>query len=78
MQRREFLSAMSLGGYSLLANPSGLPASSPLQPALPGNEPGEQRTLIGCVSWNFHSLAPGAHPEQAIDATRKAGGRLGR
>jgi len=22
---------------------------------------------IGSVSWNFHSLAPGAHPEEAID-----------
>ena len=25
------------------------------------------RPKIGSVSWNFHSLAPGAHPEQAID-----------
>ena len=25
------------------------------------------RPKIGCVSWNFHSLAAGAHPEEAID-----------
>jgi sugar phosphate isomerase/epimerase len=25
------------------------------------------RPKIGSVSWNFHSLAPGAHPEEAID-----------
>jgi sugar phosphate isomerase/epimerase len=31
----------------------------------PGN--GERRARIGSVSWNFHSLAPGAHPEEAID-----------
>jgi len=67
MQRREFLSAMSLSGYSLLANPCGSPACPPLQPALPENEPSRPRTMIGCVSWNFHSLAPGAHPEEAID-----------
>jgi len=28
---------------------------------------GNQRPRIGSVSWNFHSLAPGAHPEEAID-----------
>jgi sugar phosphate isomerase/epimerase len=66
MQRREFLSAMSLWGCSLLANPSAAPASS-LLPVQPFNESGERRAKIGCVSWNFHSLAPGAHPEEAID-----------
>jgi sugar phosphate isomerase/epimerase len=25
------------------------------------------RPRLGCVSWNFHSLAPGAKPEEAID-----------
>lgn len=25
------------------------------------------RARLGSVSWNFHSLAPGAHPEEAID-----------
>ncbi len=28
---------------------------------------GGRRARIGSVSWNFHSLAPGAHPEEAID-----------
>ena len=67
MQRRHFLSTMGLAGYSLLTNASGSPASSSHQPALPGSEPGKRRNMIGCVSWNFHSLAPGAHPEEAID-----------
>jgi sugar phosphate isomerase/epimerase len=58
---------MSLGGYSVLANASASPASPSLSPALPGNAPGERRAKIGCVSWNFHSLGPGAHPEEAID-----------
>jgi len=67
MRRREFLSAMGLGGYSLLASAGGSPAPPPVQPALPGNEPGKRRNKIGSVSWNFHSLGPGAHPEEAID-----------
>lgn len=67
MRRREFLSAMGLGGYSLLASGGGSPAPPAVQPAVPGNEPGKRRNKIGCVSWNFHSLAPGAHPEEAID-----------
>jgi sugar phosphate isomerase/epimerase len=58
---------MSLGGYSFFAHASGSPAPAPLHPDPPENEPGKRRTLIGCVSWNFHSLAPGAHPEEAID-----------
>jgi len=67
MRRREFLSAMGLGGYSLLASAGGSPAPPPVQPVLPGNEPGKRRNKIGSVSWNFHSLGPGAHPEEAID-----------
>lgn len=47
MDRREFVSAVVLGG-SLMAAPMGRPK-------------------IGSVSWNFHSLEPGAHPEEAID-----------
>ena len=67
MQRRGFLSAMSLGGYSLLAGAGPSHASPPPTPALPANGPGGRRAKIGCVSWNFHSLGPGAHPEEAID-----------
>ena len=65
MQRREFISAVSLGGYSLLGGASAAPAAEPISSALPG--PGGRRARIGCVSWNFHSLGPGAHPEEAID-----------
>jgi len=67
MQRREFISAVSLGGYSLLAGADPSLAAPASQPPLPGNGPGGRRAKIGCVSWNFHSLAPGAHPEEAID-----------
>jgi sugar phosphate isomerase/epimerase len=66
MQRRDFISAVSLGGYSLLAGASAAaPAAEPGSSALPA--PGGRRAKIGCVSWNFHSLGPGAHPEEAID-----------
>ena len=66
MQRREFISALGLGGYSLLDGASSARAASqPIPSAPPG--PGGRRAKIGCVSWNFHSLAPGAHPEEAID-----------
>ncbi len=67
MQRRDFLSAMGLGGCSLLAGAGPLHASPTPTPALPANGPGGRRAKIGCVSWNFHSLGPGAHPEEAID-----------
>lgn len=32
-----------------------------------------RRPRLGSVSWNFHSLAPGAHPEQAIDIIGELG-----
>ncbi len=59
MKRREFFPVVGLGGslFSLAQ------ASPPLQSAVEGRG----RAKIGCVSWNFHSLAPGAHPEDAID-----------
>ncbi len=53
MNRREFVSAMVMGG-SL----AGAPA---------------QRPKIGSVSWNFHSLAPGHNPEEAIDIVGSLG-----
>jgi sugar phosphate isomerase/epimerase len=64
MRRREFFSALSLGGAWVTANPPGW--TSDPHP-LPVNEGGKQRARISSVSWNFHSLAPGAHPEEAID-----------
>jgi len=73
MQRRDFLSAVGLGGYSLIggANPS--PASPFPTQGLPANGSGGRRAKIGCVSWNFHSLGPGAHPEEAIDTIGSLG-----
>src|SRR5581483_12461704 len=33
----------------------------------------EKRLKLGSVSWNFHSLEPGAHPEEAIDIVGSIG-----
>jgi sugar phosphate isomerase/epimerase len=66
MKRREFISALGFGSYFLMASAGGLRAA-PAPIAVPGEESGSRRAKIGCVSWNFHSLAPGAHPEEAID-----------
>ena len=39
-----------------------------IQPSLAAeNGPPKGRPKIGCVSWCFHTLAPGGHPEEAID-----------
>jgi sugar phosphate isomerase/epimerase len=66
MRRREFVSALGLGGYSWIARA----AHAPVKAFPMGSPPDEAeggRVKIGCVSWNFHSLGPGAHPEEAID-----------
>jgi sugar phosphate isomerase/epimerase len=65
MQRREFFPALGAAG-SLIAAGSrawATPQASPPQPTQEAN----RRPKIGCVSWNFHSLAPGGHPEEAIN-----------
>ena len=67
MKRREFIPALGLGGYLLMTNEGGLAAPQPNSPALPEGEGGKRRAKIGSVSWTFHSLGPGAHPEEAID-----------
>jgi sugar phosphate isomerase/epimerase len=67
MRRREFFPTLGLGSYFLFTKTDELATLRPNQPAPPGNEAGKQRPKIGSVSWNFHSLAPGAHPEEAID-----------
>jgi sugar phosphate isomerase/epimerase len=67
MRRREFIPALGLGGYFFMANAGGRGAPQPNSPLQPDREGGKQRAKIGSVSWNFHSLAPGAHPEEAID-----------
>jgi sugar phosphate isomerase/epimerase len=63
MKRREFISALGVGGCTWMAGAAGLPS----QPSSSGSEGGKRQIRIGSVSWNFHSLAPGAHPEEAID-----------
>lgn len=67
MKRRDFVSALGLGGYLVLGNSDGLPRPEPRPPAPPDQEAGTPRPKIGSVSWNFHTLAPGGHPEEAID-----------
>jgi len=42
------------------------------QPA-PGDRPGGARPRVGCVSWNFHSLAGGTSPKEAIDTIGQLG-----
>jgi sugar phosphate isomerase/epimerase len=64
MKRREFISVLGLGGCSLMAGAAPLAA---VPPAAPQDQSGNQRARIGSVSWNFHALTPGAHPEEAID-----------
>jgi len=51
MRRREFIPLLLAGAPAIASAQSST----------------KQRPKIGCVSWNFHSLEPGAHPEQAID-----------
>jgi sugar phosphate isomerase/epimerase len=53
VNRRTFIPTFGLGG-SLFAAAAQTTATKP-------------RPRIGSVSWNFHPLAPGAHPEEAID-----------
>jgi sugar phosphate isomerase/epimerase len=66
MRRREFFSALGLGGSLVAANRYGWTALED-DPHPQVNQKGQRRAKIGCVSWNFHTLAPGAHPEEAID-----------
>ena len=67
MQRREFMSALSVASYSLISSATSSLKAVPAPPALPTAQGGKRRMKIGSVSWNFHSLSPGAHPEEAID-----------
>ena len=63
MRRREFFSVSGAGGVLLGAAARTLGAP----PAQPAAQRTSGRPRLGSVSWNFHSLAPGAHPEEAID-----------
>jgi len=66
VKRREFISALGLGGPMFFAGAHACGAAQASLPAQSSTD-GRRRPRIGCVSWNFHSLAPGAHPEEAID-----------
>jgi hypothetical protein len=66
MKRREFFSAAGLGAVCLLSD--GATASTVLSSTSPEvPEVAQGRPRIGCVSWCFHTLATGGHPEEAID-----------
>ena len=66
MKRREFVFALGTASSVVTAGTRALAGPLPGPPAPPVPET-SGRPGIGCVSWNFHSLAPGAHPEEAID-----------
>ena len=66
MKRRDFISALGVGSYAMMAGAGGAQSEAPA-PAIPQDGSGNRRPKIGCVSWNFHSLGRGDHPEEAID-----------
>ena len=67
MRRREFVSALGLGGYAIISQTGSLAASQPNPLSQANGNVDKRRARVGSVSWNFHSLAPGSHPEEAID-----------
>jgi sugar phosphate isomerase/epimerase len=67
MRRREFIPALGLGGSILAASAHGLAGRWPGKSVQPVNSSSGRRPKLSSVSWNFHRLAPGAHPEEAID-----------
>jgi len=70
MRRREFIPALGcLAGAVSDATPAAPQQTT--QVASAANATG--RPKLGSVSWNFHSLAPGAHPEEAIDVIGSLG-----
>ena len=73
MKRRDFVSALGLGAPLLMESISTLTAGQPSSP--PQTQTGKGRPKIGCVSWCFHTLAPGGHPEEAIDIIGSLGHR---
>jgi len=70
MRRREFIPALGcLAGAVSDATPAAPQQTT--QVASAANATG--RPKLGSVSWNFHSLAPGAQPEEAIDVIGSLG-----
>lgn len=64
LTRRHFL-AGTISTVPFLAAGSALSPSTAR--AQSQGAPASPRPRIGCLSWNFHSLRPGANPEEAID-----------
>ncbi len=73
MRRREFISFLGLGSGSVVMHADGLFAAEPHSHTQIGGVAGKRRIRVGSVSWNFHSLAPGAQPEEAIDVIGSLG-----
>ncbi len=67
MRRRDFVSVLGLGGSLLLRGKEESPLAEGSRPTPADNGAATPRPKIGSVSWNFHSLSPGGHPEEAID-----------
>ena len=69
--RRDFV---KLSAGTVLATAAGAVGGEQAaeQPA-PGDRPGGARPRVGSVSWNFHSLAGGTSPKQAIDIIGQLG-----
>jgi len=66
--RREFLTGTVAAAAGLAAGAiPHLSRAAEEPPAKPA------RPRIGCLSWNFHPLSPGANPEQAIDIIGQLG-----
>jgi hypothetical protein len=65
MKRRRFIPVFGAAGSFFAA---GGRASAVAQASAPLRATeGRRHPRIGCVSWNFHSLVPGAHPEEVVE-----------
>src|SRR5215471_12501777 len=67
MKRREFIPALGLGGSFLIAGTRGFATMRAGDSPQRANGETGRRPKLSSVSWNFHSLAPGHNPEEAID-----------
>jgi sugar phosphate isomerase/epimerase len=66
--------SVKLSAGTVLATAAGpIAAEQAAEQPAPGDWPGGARPRIGSVSWNFHSLAGGASPKQAIDTIGQLG-----
>jgi sugar phosphate isomerase/epimerase len=68
--RREFL-VRTVSAAGLVTGSTLFPSALSSAGAESAGTPGRPR--IGCLSWNFHSLSPGANPERAIDIIGELG-----